>query len=249
MTTDSISAGFTLTQGTLLGGRVTYRQPSAGYRTGIEPVLLAASVAARPGERVVEGGTGAGAGVLCLAARLPGVIAIGVERDAALAQLAQANIEANGFALARVDAGDIRDLPAEPRFDHAIANPPWHEPLGTASPTPMREAAKRATPGLLEAWTGRLGRSLRQGGTLTLLVPATLTAQALDAVTKAGCGGATLLPLWPRPGQEARLLLLRATKTGRGPCRILPGLVLHEGDGFSAEARAILWEGAALTWR
>ena len=239
----------TLTEGALLGGRVIYRQPSLGYRTGIEPVLLAASVLAKPGECVVEAGTGAGAAVLCLSARLPEIMVVGVERDPAMASIARTNVAANAFALVRIETGDILDLPAEPRFDHAIANPPWHDPLGPQSPEPLRDAAKRAAPGLLEAWALQLGRALRPGGSLTVLVPAAVTGVALEAVAKAGCGAATLLPLWPRAGQEARLLLLRATKAARGPCRILAGLVLHEGDGFSDAARAILWEGAALPWR
>ena len=57
------------TEGTLLGGRVRYAQPARGYRTGIEPVLLAAAVPAVPGQAVLEAGTGAGAALLCLAAR------------------------------------------------------------------------------------------------------------------------------------------------------------------------------------
>jgi tRNA1(Val) A37 N6-methylase TrmN6 len=237
-----------VSEDTLLGGRVAYRQPRTGYRTGIEPVLLAASVAARPGECVIEGGTGAGAALLCLSARLPEVAVTGVERDPAMASLARANVAANGFGLATIETGDLLDLPSEPQFDHAMANPPWHDPSGPISPAPRRDAAKRASPGLLGAWSSRLARALRPGGTLTLVIPATLTALALEAVTKAGCGGATLFPLWPRAGQEARLLLLRSTKAGRGPCRILAGLVLHEGDGFSAAARSVLWDGAALPW-
>ncbi len=238
-----------VSEDTLLGGRVIYRQPRAGYRTGIEPVLLAASVAARPGECVVEGGTGAGAALLCLSARVANAAVTGVERDPAMASLARANVAANGFEQATIETADILDLPAEPQFDHAMANPPWHDPSGPLSPMPVRNAAKRAVPGLLEAWCVRLARALRAGGSLTLVVPAALTGQAFDAVTKAGCGGATLLPLWPRAGQEARLLLMRSTKAARGPCRILAGLVLHEGDGFTAEARSILWDGAALPWR
>ncbi len=241
--------GACATEGTLLGGRVRYRQPSVGFRTGIEPVLLAASVAAHPGERVLEAGTGAGAALLCLAARLPGVELVGVERDPMLAELARANIAANGFDLARADAADVLELPAGPCFDHALANPPWHDASGTMSPSPMRDAAKRAAPGLLAAWCGHLARTLRPGGSLTLLVPAASTGTALDALARAGCGGAALQPLWPRAGQEARLLLIRAIKAGRGPGRILPGLILHEGEAFSAMARAILWDGAALRWQ
>ena len=238
-----------ITEGTLLGGRVIYHQPSEGYRTGIEPVLLAASVTAKPGDRVLEGGTGAGAGVLCLSARLPGVQAVGMERDGFLARLAADNIAANGFSLARVDAADILALPPQPAFDHAMANPPWHDPAGTASASPGRDAAKRATPGLLLRWCAALTSAMRPGGSLTLLVPAASVGPALDALSQAGCGGPHLLPLWPRAGQEAKLLLVRAVRGGRGAGRILPGLVLHQDDGFTAAARAILWDGAALPWQ
>ena len=56
-----------------------------------------------------------------------------------------------------------------------------------------------------------------------------------------------MLPLWPRRGNAARLVLLRGVKGGRGPFRLLPGLVLHEQDGgFTAEAQVILRDGAAL---
>jgi tRNA1Val (adenine37-N6)-methyltransferase len=76
---------------------VSYRQPIDGYRTGIEPVLLAASVPARSGQRVVEAGTGAGAGLLCLLARVAGLSAIGIERDADMAALARRNLADNAM--------------------------------------------------------------------------------------------------------------------------------------------------------
>ncbi len=46
----------TTTAGTLLGGRVQYAQPTAGYRTGLEPVLLAAQRAGRDGRPGARGG-------------------------------------------------------------------------------------------------------------------------------------------------------------------------------------------------
>jgi tRNA1(Val) A37 N6-methylase TrmN6 len=57
----------------LLGGRVRLLQPLKGYRAATDPVLLAAAVAARPGQRVLDLGCGAGAAVFCLAARVPGL--------------------------------------------------------------------------------------------------------------------------------------------------------------------------------
>ncbi len=237
-----------LTEGTLLGGRVPYRQPKQGYRTGIEPVLMAASIAARTGERVLEGGTGAGAGLLCLLSRVPGLAALGVERDKTLAGLAGENLRLNGHGGATILALDIRALPTLEPFDHAMANPPWHDEHGPASADPLRDAAKRAPNGLIVAWAEALSRSLRPGGSLTLVLPATSVPEALAGLRDAGCGSPALLPLWPRAGRSPRFVLLQSLKARRGPFRILPGLVLHDEGGYSMDARAVLWDGQAITW-
>ena len=129
-----------LTEGTLLGGRVRYAQPLEGYRTGIEPVFLAAAVPARAGEVVLEAGTGAGAGLLCLAARVPGVMGVGVERDAGMAALCRGNLRANGLEF-RVETGDVARAGQFGPFDHAFGNPPWHDPAGTRSPDSLRDGA------------------------------------------------------------------------------------------------------------
>jgi tRNA1(Val) A37 N6-methylase TrmN6 len=57
----------------------------------------------------------------------------------------------------------------------------------------------------------------------------------------------TLLPLWPKAGSPAKLILLRGVRLGRGASTVLPGLVLHEPDGaFTPAADAILRRGLAL---
>ncbi|MBN9511352.1 MAG: methyltransferase [Alphaproteobacteria bacterium] len=234
-------------EGRLLGGRVRHAQLRCGHRTGIEPVLLAASVPARPGERVLEGGTGSGAALLCLAARVPRVTGTGIEREPALAALARHNIAANGFAGLTVLEGDITAVAPDGPFDHAIANPPWHDAAGSASPDAAREVARRARPGLLALWAARLGAPLAHRGTVTLIIAAAVLPEALAALATAGCGSPAILPLWPRIGRAAKLLLLRAVKGGRGGAVVLPGLVLHGTDGrYTPEAEAILRDGAAL---
>ena len=45
-----------------LGGRLMVAQPKTGYRAGVDPVLLAASVPAVRGESVLELGCGVGCG-------------------------------------------------------------------------------------------------------------------------------------------------------------------------------------------
>ena len=251
-----------LTSGTLLGGRLRYDQPADGYRTGLEPVLLAACVPARPGQRVLEGGTGAGAALLCLAARVPGLAGTGVELDADMAALARRNLAANALDGLRVVAGDVlADAPAGP-FDHAMANPPWHDPAGTPPALPRRALAKHAAPGpspthggaregsrdgSLHAWAAALGARLPRGGTLTLILPASRLAAGVAALGAGGCAAVALVPFWPHAGRPARLVVLQGTRGGRGACRVLPGLALHApGGGFTPEAEAVLRDGAAI---
>jgi tRNA1(Val) A37 N6-methylase TrmN6 len=236
-----------ITTGALLGGRVRHDQPERGHRTGIEPVLLAASIPARPGARVLEGGTGSGAALLCLAARVPDLTGIGIERDAVMVALARANLAANAMAgLAVLEADLGQDRPAGV-FDHAFANPPWHDETGTPSPNALQEAARRAEPGLLARWAARLAAPLRARGTLTFVTSAAVLADCLAAFAAAGCGSPCVLPLWPRAGSPAKLVLLQGVKGGRGGCTVLAGLVLHaEGGGYTPAAEAVLRDGAAL---
>ena len=232
------------TRGFLLGRRIPYVQPAAGYRTGIEPVLLAASIPALPGNRVLEAGLGAGAGLLCLLARVPGAAAAGVELDPALAALASQNLCGTGGA---VITGDILSVAGLALFDHAYANPPWHDPSGTPSPHPGRRAAKQAGAATLANWIARLAGCVRAGGSVTVLVPAPQAGSALEALRASGCGGRILFPLWPKAGRDAKLVLVRGLHGRRTPGRIAPGLVLHVGGGaYTAEADAILSGGAPL---
>jgi tRNA1Val (adenine37-N6)-methyltransferase len=235
------------TDGHLLAGRVKYAQPAQGFRSGIEPVLLAAAITARKGDRVLEGGSGAGAGLLCLAARVPGVTGLGIERDPSLAALAQRNAVANGWAGLTFLAAAVEAIPDSGPFDHAFANPPYHVELGTPSPLGDRARAKQAEADLFAIWARSLASRLRPRGTLTLIASAAGLPACIEALALAGCGSGALLPLWPRPGRAAKLALLQGVKAGRGPFRILPGLVLHrDGSGYTPQAEAVLRDASAL---
>ena len=233
--------------GTLLGGRVSYVQPARGHRSGIEPVLLAAFVPARPGDAVLEGGTGAGAGLLCLACRVPGVTGVGVEADPALVAIAAANFAANGFGC-RAVRGTLPALPdGVETVAHAFANPPWHDPAGTPAPDPGRRLARQRGQGLIAGWAAGLGGAVERGGTLSMIVSAAVWGETAAGFEAAGFGGVTLFPLWPRAGEAAKLVMLQGTRGSRAPARVLAGLVLHAAaGGFTAEAEEVLRSSSSL---
>ncbi|WP_243429765.1 tRNA1(Val) (adenine(37)-N6)-methyltransferase [Acetobacter sacchari] len=244
-----------ISDGTLLGGRVIYRQFRHGYRTGLEPVLMAALTPARNGERVIEAGCGAGAGLLCLTERIPDLTGVGVEIDPGTAALATANFTANGRSRLTAIEEDIlaSSLPERlgamgtTRFDHALANPPWWRPDATASSETRRDQARRRRPDTIPAWVNALARLLKPKGSLTLALPAELLAPALAACEAHGIGSVEIIPLWPEAGKEAKLTLLRGRLDGRAGSRMLAGLTLHlPGGEFTADAQAVLREGHGL---
>ena len=190
---------------------------------------------------------GAGAGLLCLAARVPGVLGVGVEIDPAMAELARRNIAANRIGGLSVETADIGAWRGEGAFDHAFGNPPWHVPAATPSPTARRGLATHEGTLLLEGWITALRAALRPGGSLTLIVLAGQASRVLAGLHATGCGRITLVPLWPKPGRDAKLLLVQGYAGRRDPDRVTPGLVLHDADGqFSAGAQSLLRNGSAL---
>lgn len=241
----------TITRDTLLGGRVKLAQPKSGFRAAIDPVLLAATVPARAGERAFEAGSGTGAAALCLAWRVPGLDVTGIEIDPALAALANTNAAENGLAeRARFVAGDLCAPPSEiigTLFDHVFANPPFlAASAGTPSPDPARRRAKAESVGGLAAWLDACFGFLAPGGTLTLIH----RADRLDAIL-AGlankAGGIVALPLLPGAGKPAKRVIVSARKGSSAPLETREGFVLHRPDGgYTPEAEAILREGRAL---
>jgi tRNA1(Val) A37 N6-methylase TrmN6 len=235
------------TEGTLLGGKLRYRQFTTGHRSGFEPVLLAAAINAKPGDLILEAGTGAGAALLCLAHRIPNLTAIGLEIDASLAALASENFKINGLNNVLAVVSDAAKPPFAASFDHILANPPWFDAAGTRSPDQARARAHHAPPDLLSVWITRLTSCLKPDGSMTLILPASSSDQAAAAFAASHYAGLATTPLIPRAGRAAKQLIISASRAGRTANTHLPGLILHDADGITPEANAILRDGAAMT--
>jgi tRNA1(Val) A37 N6-methylase TrmN6 len=239
------------TEDRLLGGRVRLRQPAAGYRVAIDPVFLAASVLAEPHQTILDVGCGAGAALLCLAARVPHSRLVGLEMRRDLVRLAGDNAILNGME-SRVSAmiGDL--LHAPPRlspgaFDHVMANPPYLEP-GRAAAAGLPDKAEATIEGdaNLAAWVRFALAMVRPKGSVTFIHRAD-RIDALLAEIAGRAGEVVVYPLWPGQGKPAIRILVRARKQVAAPARLAPGLVLHEPDGhLTAAAEGVLREGRRL---
>lgn len=226
-----------LTRDLLLGGRVTIWQPRKGFRAGVDAVLLAAAVPAKPGQSVLELGCGVGTASLCLSARVPDLQLVGVELQQDYAELARRNAAEAGGAL-EIATCDLQSLPPDLRarsFDHVLANPPYYKRAdGVASVDGGRDIALAGETPLM-AWVEVATRRLKPGGCLTMIQQADRLPDLLGALD-ARLGATEVLPLAPREGRPAHLVILRAIKGRRTPFRLNAPLILHQGDRHLSDA-------------
>lgn len=243
-----------LTRDAFLGGRLQVWQPGKGYRAGVDPVLLAASVDARPGQCVLELGCGVGVAALCLSARVPGAALTGVELQPGYADLARRNAAENSADL-NVITADLREMPVElrqMRFDHVMMNPPYFDRgAGSASDDAGRDLAMGG-PTPLADWLDIGARRVAPKGYLTLIqrierLPAVLAA--LDG----RLGSVVVRPVAGRAGRAPERFLLRARQGGRAPFWMAPALIMHDGpahagdhESYTPQLRDILRNGAPL---
>ncbi len=240
-----------VTEDALLGGRVALRQPAEGYRVAIDPVLLAAAVPAGAGEMVLDVGSGVGAAALCLAARAPDCRIYGVEIQRDLVRLAAENVALNKFE-GRVDVmvGDLTKPPprlAAGSFHHVMSNPPYLAEDGANPPAnPSKATATVETAGDLAEWVDFCMRMVRHKGSVTFIHRADRLDELLASL-RPKTGGMAVFPFWPTRSRPAKRVIVQAVKGGAGPLKLLPGMILHDGDAYTDAAEAILRHGAALT--
>ncbi len=208
------------------------------------------------GQRVLELGCGAGQALICLGQRVGGLRLDGVELQPNYADLARRNGDLNGLEL-QISTADLSALPEsvkQGQYDHVIANPPYYC-KGAHSPAQddgRRVALGEDTP--LELWLDAAARRLAPKGYLHLIQRADRLPDVLAACA-GRLGSLEVLPLVPRAGRRAELIILRARKGGRAAFQLHAPLVLHSGarhetDGkdYTPVVEGILRQGAALPW-
>lgn len=245
-----------VTEDAFLGGQLRLRQPARGHRAGHDAILLAAAVSAQPGDRVVDFGAGVGTAGLALAWRVKGIDLTLIEIDPELAELARDNAAANRID-AKVIAMDLASaadafaaagLPPD-SADAVLMNPPFNDATRhRASPDAVRAKAHVATSSTLESWFHAARRLLRSGGVLTLIWRGDGLGEVLAALEK-GFGSVRVLPVHGDPARPAIRVVVQASKGGRVPAAIYPGIKLRDVTGApDPYIEQVLSGQATLPW-
>ena len=233
----------------LLDKRVKIFQPDDGYRASVDAVFLSALVgSAAPGERILDIGSGTGAVSLCLAHRFPACEITGLEIQPRLVELSSLSAAANGFANLRYLNRDIRrPLPdiANCSFHHVISNPPYAE-HDMPSPNPGKAFAHNGKNFSLSGWISFCLKMLRPQGCFYMINRAEAITEIL-ACLHGRMGAVRIVPLFSKPGQDAKRVIVAARKDSKAPAVICPGLTVHNSDGsYTPAAHKILRLGFSL---
>lgn len=235
----------------VLDHKVRLLQAEKGFRTSLDSVFLAAACKAGAGSRILDMGCGVGGASFCLLWRVPQTHVTGVDIQRDHVELAQDNIRLNDMqGRAEFIYADILDYRSEERFDHVICNPPYLE-AGTYTPSPLDQKATAlghdGTDIDLQDWLDAGFHNLKSGGSFTIIHRADMMDKIILGMGRR-FGAIETIPLWPRTGDEARRVIIRAVKDRKTPARIHAGIVLHEDNDstYTKAADAILRDGKTI---
>ena len=236
------------TEDTLLGGRVTLIQPRRGFRSSLDPVLLARFLAP-PYGRFLDIGCGTGALSFSLLAGDARATGAGVELQPRLARLAVLGRERNGVAgRFTLIEGDVRAAAttaalAPESFDLVATNPPFRRvERGQSSPDGERAVANHEVTLALRDWLEVARRAVKPGGRVGVVYAAERLPELLAGMSERDLTPVRLRVVHPFVDRAAVRVLVEAQRGSRRPLAIEEPLILHEGDPprFTEQARALV---------
>ena len=215
-----------------MSGRLKLIQSKDGYRFSIDAILLSEFVTIRPGDVVVDLGTGCGIIPLILLLTRPVGYTFGVEIQLELAYQAARNALLNGFGdKMGVILGDIRSTPiAEKSVDVVVCNPPYRQvKSGRINPDPRRAIARHEIMARIEHILHAASIVLRKKGRLALICPSVRLADILVLMRHFNLEPKRIQINYPHLESSAKLVLVEATLGGKQGLEIAPPLV-GQGD-------------------
>jgi len=235
-----------------------FQSNDGAHRSGMDALILASIVPQNMKGKIADFGAGCGVVAMACAQRVKGISVDLVECDKQTLELAEKSISLpeNYHLLGRLKIleADLcqsaiirRNAGLEAQtYQYVLANPPYNDASHRKSPNQQRVDAHNMAPDTLELWVRAAADALTGNGYLAFILRPENIDTMLIALKRA-FGSVVILPLHSKAEKPASRIIVSARKGGRGPLKILPGFILHNGDGtftngdgtFTAQANAI----------
>ena len=224
-------------------------QGEKSFRYGIDAVLLSGYAKVKPGERVLDLGTGTGILPILLAAKTPGKSFTGLEIQQKSADMAQRSVAMNHLEdRISIVQGDIREAVSifgAASFDVAVSNPPYmigrH---GLTNPDPAVAIARHEILCSFRDIAEQTSRILTDRGRFYLIHRPLRLAEIMCTLKEYRLEPKRMRLVYPFADKEPNMVLLEACKNGNPRIRVEKPLIVYERPGvYTREIREIYGDG------
>lgn len=215
-------------------------QKERGFRFGTDSVLLADFASPRPGDRVVDLGTGTGILPILMASRQEKSTYVALEIQKEMAEMAGRSVALNGMEdRIEVRACDFREAPKElgyGKFSLAVCNPPYGKAGGTlVNVRDSERIARHEGECTVEDVARTAAALLKVGGRLAVVYPAPRALEMMTALREFHMEPKRIRTVHSQADKDPKLVLMDAVKGGGSMLHWLPPLILNNMDGTPSD--------------
>lgn len=203
---------------------------------GMDAVLLSGFVKVKPGERVLDLGTGTGIIPILLEAKTEGESYTGLEIQPESADMARRSLKLNGLEeKIRIVTGDMKE--ADKIFGAAsyhvvTCNPPYMtENHGLKNPEEPKAIARHEVLCTLEDVISQTSRLLMPGGRFYMVHRPFRLAEIMTGLCAHGLEPKRIRFVHPFVDREPNMVLLEALKGGKSRVTVEKPLIIYEKPG------------------
>lgn len=215
-------------------------QKTDGFCFGMDAVLLSGFAAVKPGERVLDLGTGTGIIPILLSAKTEGEHFTGLEIQEEIAGMAKRSVSMNGLEKKiEIVNGDIKEASrifGAASFDVVTTNPPYmNDAHGLKNPTEVKAISRHEVLCTLEDVVREGAKVLKHGGRMYMVHRPHRLIEILNTMTKYRLEPKRMKFVHPFRDKEANMVLIEAVRGGGAWMKVEPPVIVYKEPGVYSE--------------
>lgn len=215
-------------------------QKTDGFCFGMDAVLLSGFAAVKPGEHVLDLGTGTGIIPILLSAKTEGEHFTGLEIQEEIAGMAKRSVSMNGLEeKIEIVNGDIKEASrifGAASFDVVTTNPPYmNDAHGLKNPTEVKAISRHEVLCTLEDVVREGAKVLKHGGRMYMVHRPHRLIEILNTMTKYRLEPKRMKLVHPFRDKEANMVLIEAVRGGGAWMKVEPPVIVYKEPGVYSE--------------
>lgn len=211
-------------------------QNGNGFCFGMDAVLLSGFARVKPGEQVIDLGTGTGIIPILLEAKTEGKHFTGLEIQYISADMARRSVELNNLSQKiSIVEGDIKEAASifgRASFDVVTSNPPYMTGNhGLLNPDQPKAIARHEVMCTLEDVVKNAAALLREGGRFYMVHRPFRLAEIMNVMVKYRLEPKRMKLVYPFVDREPNMVLLEGLKGGNSRITVEKPLIVYKAPG------------------